>query len=110
MRAYLLSYSPYHNIKPGRSYPPVYLQVGECDNNVPAYHSKKLTARLEENPENRVLLRCLPHGGHDRGSGEERRLAFAEMRLFLEEQLDFHGLTGGTGTEINEQKMGLERL
>ena len=106
MRRYLLSYSPYHNIRPERRYPPIYLQVGERDNNVPSYHSKKLAARLEESQRNTVLLRSLPNGGHDRGCGAERRLALAEMRLFLAEHLKFPALLPRCGAETKPQEWG----
>lgn len=43
---YMLSYSPYHNIKPGTLYPRLLVQTGENDNNVPPYHGKKFAIRL----------------------------------------------------------------
>lgn len=83
---YLLSYSPYHNVRAER-YPATYVQTGECDNNVPAYHGKKFAARMQEMSvgEAPVLLRVLEHGGHNRGGtpGEYWRTT-AEMRAFID--------------------------
>lgn len=85
---YLLSYSPYHNVKKA-SYPPVYIQTGERDNNVPPYHGKKFAARMqaENQSDNPILLRVLAEGSHDRGSGEVFWRTLAEMQVFLEEAL-----------------------
>lgn len=83
---YLKSYSPYHNVKEGVHYPAVYIQTGECDNNVPPYHGKKMAARLQEcqGCELPVLLRVLPFGSHDTGVGEDHYKTIAERKLFLD--------------------------
>ena len=88
MFEYLLSYSPYHNVK-AVEYPPTYIQTGELDNNVPPYHGKKLAARMQAmNTGNApVLLRVLAEGSHDRGKGEAYWRTIAEMQLFLEHYL-----------------------
>ena len=85
MFEYLLSYSPYHNVKE-IAYPPVYVQTGERDNNVPPYHGKKFAARMQASnqSENPILLRVLAEGSHDRGSGEVFWRTIAEMQVFLE--------------------------
>ena len=88
---YLLSYSPYHNVKK-TDYPPTYIQTGELDNNVPPYHGKKFAARMqaENQSDNPILLRVLAEGSHDRGKGEVFWRTIAEMQLFLEEHLSDH--------------------
>ena len=88
MFEYILSYSPYHNVKQ-TSYPSVYIQTGECDNNVPPYHGKKFAARIQEcnQSENPVLLRVLAKGSHDRGSGESYWQTIAEAQLFVKKAL-----------------------
>lgn len=88
MFQYLLSYSPYHNVKPA-AYPPVYIQTGECDNNVPPYHGKKFAARMQNMTigDAPILLRVLAKGAHDRGSGEVYWKTIAEMQLFIEKAL-----------------------
>lgn len=85
MFEYILSYSPYHNIKAGVAYPPVYVQTGEFDNNVPPYHSKKFVAKMQAlGTGGPCLLRVLARGSHDRGTGEVFYRTTAEMQLFAE--------------------------
>lgn len=88
MFEYLLSYSPYHNVRE-TDYPPTYIQTGEQDNNVPPYHGKKLATRMQElnTSDHPVLLRVLAEGSHDRGKGEVFWRTIAEMQLFLETHL-----------------------
>lgn len=85
---YMQSYSPYHNIKE-TNYPAVYIQTGECDNNVPPYHGKKFAAKMQElnQSSNPILLRVLEKGAHDRGSGSVYWQTIAEMQLFAEKAL-----------------------
>ena len=88
MFEYMLSYSPYHNIKEGVAYPPIYIQTGEYDNNVPPYHAKKFATRMQElDGESPCLLRVLPKGSHDLGTGDVFYRTAAEMQLFAERAL-----------------------
>ena len=83
--AYMRSYSPYHNIREGVRYPATYVQTGELDNNVPPYHGKKFAAALQQaTVGGPVLLRVLPFGSHDRGSGEYFYRTAAETQCFIE--------------------------
>ncbi|KYG90052.1 hypothetical protein A0U40_07370 [[Bacillus] sp. KCTC 13219] len=86
---YMLSYSPYHNIK-SIEYPAMYIQTGEFDNNVPPYHAKKFVAKMQElcQSDKPILLRVLAEGSHDRGEGEEMFKTFAEMQAFIEIALE----------------------
>ncbi|MCI9524770.1 MAG: S9 family peptidase [Erysipelotrichaceae bacterium] len=81
---YFLSYSPFHNIQ-RVAYPPVYIQTGECDNNVPPYHGKKMAARLQQynTSKHPILLRVLEKGSHDRGKGDVYTQTVSEMQAFL---------------------------
>ena len=83
---YMLSYSPYHNVKPGTLYPRLLIQTGENDNNVPPYHGKKFAARLQHDADERhpVLLTVLAHGSHNRGVGDEYYYNIAQMQTFVE--------------------------
>ncbi|XCP86262.1 prolyl oligopeptidase family serine peptidase [Roseburia hominis] len=92
MFEYMLSYSPYHNVREV-SYPAIYIQTGECDNNVPPYHGKKFAARMQElnQSDNPVLLRVLAKGAHDRGAGEVYWKTISEMQLFAEKALSIDG-------------------
>lgn len=85
---YLLSYSPYYNVR-AVNYPPVFIQTGECDNNVPPYHGKKFAARMQEmnRSNNPILLRVLKDGSHNRGVGDSYWQTVAEMHVFIEKAL-----------------------
>ena len=48
MREVLLRYSPFHNIKPGTTYPSFFITVSTEDNRVGPGHARKLAARLEQ--------------------------------------------------------------
>lgn len=48
MRKALLSYSPFHNISSGTTYPPFFITVSTEDNRVGPGHARKLAARLEQ--------------------------------------------------------------
>ena len=82
------SYSPYHNVH-AVDYPPMIIQTGECDNNVPPYHGKKMAACLQElnTSSNPILLRVLAKGSHDRGKGEVYIQTISEMQAFLKKNL-----------------------
>jgi len=47
-REYLLKYSPYHNIRPGEKYPPMYIYTGLNDDRVHPAHAFKFHAKLRE--------------------------------------------------------------
>lgn len=96
MFEYMKSYSPYHNVREGVLYPGIYIQAGAMDNNVPAYHAKKFAAKMQRlQGERPVLLRVLPYGSHDRGVGEYFHRTIAEMRTFIEIELNLGGKDNG---------------
>jgi prolyl oligopeptidase len=45
--AFIKKYSPYHNIDPGRRYPPVLITSSTRDDRVHPGHARKMTAALE---------------------------------------------------------------
>ena len=47
MREVLLKYSPFHNVKPGVTYPAFFVTVSTHDNRVGPGHARKLAGRLE---------------------------------------------------------------
>jgi prolyl oligopeptidase len=69
------AYSPYHNVKDGAVYPPVLFLTGASDPRVDPYHSRKMTARLQEAEEGKgtVLLRTSA-GGHGGGTPLSQRI------------------------------------
>jgi prolyl oligopeptidase len=65
----LLSYSPYHNVRPGKSYPAILVTTGEADDRVVPAHSFKYAAALQAQnlgPKPR-LLRIDARAGHGLG-------------------------------------------
>lgn len=48
MRAYLLGYSPYHNVRDGEQYPAVLIMTSDSDDRVHPMHAYKMAARLQE--------------------------------------------------------------
>jgi prolyl oligopeptidase len=66
---YLRKYSPYHNLKPGISYPATLITTAGHDDRVVPAHSFKFAARLQEVQEgtNPVLIRIDTGAGHGAG-------------------------------------------
>ena len=47
MRDYILTYSPYQNVKPGVHYPPVFFVTATSDDRVTPVHARKMAAKME---------------------------------------------------------------
>ncbi len=69
MFAYLLGYSPLHNLKPGVAYPATLITTADHDDRVVPAHSFKFAATLQEHHrgENPVLIRIETRAGHGGG-------------------------------------------
>ncbi len=70
--AWILDYSPYHNVVPGRQYPAMLITAGENDNRVHPMHARKMAALLQQasgndHAEDPVLLWVDRDGGHGAG-------------------------------------------
>jgi prolyl oligopeptidase len=65
----LYKYSPYHNLKPGVSYPPTLVTTADTDDRVVPGHSFKFTAQLQHSHSgsNPVLARIETRAGHGAG-------------------------------------------
>jgi len=65
----LLAYSPLHNIRPGRGYPPTLVTTGDHDDRVVPGHSFKFTAALQaaQDGDAPVLIRIDTDAGHGMG-------------------------------------------
>jgi prolyl oligopeptidase len=91
--AYLLAYSPYHQVRDGVHYPAVFLTAGEHDTRVHAMHARKMAARLQAatgaDPAARpVLLWVDREAGHGQGKPLSLRLRDAvDQRVFLLDHL-----------------------
>ncbi|MGB2712185.1 MAG: prolyl oligopeptidase family serine peptidase, partial [Conexibacter sp.] len=79
--AWLVRYSPYHNVRDGVRYPPVLVMAGAHDIRAPAWHARKLAARLQEATEDAgggpILLEVIADAGHGAGQTVEDEIATA---------------------------------
>src|SRR6202012_617089 len=63
MRDYILTYSPYQNVKAGRKYPPVFFVTATSDDRVTPVHARKMAAKMEAQG-HEVLFYENTDGGH----------------------------------------------
>jgi prolyl oligopeptidase len=87
----LFAYSPYHHVTDGTAYPAVLMMTGANDGRVAPYHSRKMTARLQEanKSDHPILLRTSTSAGHGIGTAlSERIKQQADIFSFLFAQLD----------------------
>ena len=87
----LYAYSPYHHVTEGTKYPAILMMTGANDGRVAPYHSRKMTARLQEanKSEHPILLRTTTSAGHGIGTAlSERIKQLADMYSFLFAQLE----------------------
>ncbi len=73
---YLLKYSPYQNVKPGKSYPAVFFFTGDSDTRVAPLHARKMTALLQaaSSGGRPVLLHYSLAGGHSAGVSVDQQI------------------------------------
>jgi prolyl oligopeptidase len=86
----LYAYSPYHHVVDGTKYPSILMMTGANDGRVAPYHSRKMTARLDEanKSDNPILLRTSSSAGHGIGTAlSERIKQSADIYAFLFTQL-----------------------
>lgn len=74
--AYLLKYSPYHNVKARTAYPAVLFFTGDSDTRVDPLHARKMTALLQSNSTSGrpILLHYGLNAGHSEGVGVEQQI------------------------------------
>ncbi len=85
--AFLSKYSPYHNIRKGVAYPPIFLYLSTKDDRVHPGHARKYAARLMENG-NRVYYHEYLEGGHSVGADHaEDAVRAAMLHGFLQREL-----------------------
>jgi len=91
--AFLIKYSPYHNVREGVRYPAILLTTAESDSRVDPAHAMKMTARLQaaSRSDNPVLLRFETKAGHGIGAPVRKvvdeyadYLSFVSWRLGME--------------------------
>ena len=73
---YLLTYSPYHNIRPGTAYPPTLITTGDHDDRVFPAHSFKFAAALQHAQAGPapVLIRVDVRAGHGMGKPTAKQI------------------------------------
>ena len=76
--AFLSKYSPYHNIRKGVTYPPIFLYLSTKDDRVHPGHARKYAARLEEFG-NKVYYHEYLEGGHSVGADHAEDAVRAAM-------------------------------
>ena len=83
MFRYLLSYSPYHNLKPGTAYPATLITTADHDDRVVPAHSFKFAAKLQkcQAGDKPVLIRIETDAGHGAGKPTSK---------IIEEQADIY--------------------
>jgi protease II len=84
----LAAYSPYHNVREA-SYPAVLLDAGENDPRRPAWHSRKMAARLQAAnlSEHPILLRVWKDSGHVGGNKSTLIDQSADWLAFVMQEL-----------------------
>jgi prolyl oligopeptidase len=67
--AFLLAYSPAHNVRPGATHPPILITTADTDDRVVPMHARKLAAALQsaDNEGGPTLLRVETRAGHGLG-------------------------------------------
>ncbi|MCX7879385.1 MAG: prolyl oligopeptidase family serine peptidase [Ignavibacteria bacterium] len=78
---YLISYSPYHNVRVGISLPTMLVRAGENDTRVDPSHAKKFVALLQncQWQKNPVLLLVDFESGHGSGQSVEQQIKNIEI-------------------------------
>jgi prolyl oligopeptidase len=86
-RDYLLSYSPYQNVKPGVSYPQVFFVTATSDDRVTPVHARKMAAKMQAQG-HQVLFYENTDGGHA-AAADHRQAAemWALSFVYLAEKL-----------------------
>ena len=73
---YLLTYSPYHNVRAGTAYPSILFITGDGDTRVAPLHARKMAARVQAatTAENPILLRYDTKSGHAGGDPVDKQI------------------------------------
>lgn len=91
--SWLREYSPYHNIKPGQTYPSILFTAGENDNRVHPLHARKMAAKMQQVAgndfnEDPILLWVDREAGHGAGKPLHLRIRdVADQHMFFAWQL-----------------------
>jgi prolyl oligopeptidase len=94
-RAWLMKYSPYQNVRPGASYPPILFVTATSDDRVTPVHARKMAARMQEQGHD-VLFYENTDGGHA-AAADHRQAAqmWALSFVYLKQKLTGAGGPAG---------------
>jgi prolyl oligopeptidase len=87
---FLFRFSPYHQVRDGRSYPPTLITTADTDDRVDPSHARKFAARLQyaQRGPGPILLRVETRAGHGHGKSREKTIAeWADIWTFVFWQL-----------------------
>jgi prolyl oligopeptidase len=91
MRDYILTYSPYQNVKPGVHYPPVFFVTATSDDRVTPVHARKMAAKMEAMGQD-VLFYENTDGGHAAAADHKQAAEmWALSFVYLAQKLDLKG-------------------
>jgi prolyl oligopeptidase len=83
----LRGYSPLHNLKAGKCYPPTLITTADHDDRVVPAHSFKFAAALQAAqscPQNPVLIRIETRAGHGSGKPTDKQIEeYSDMYAFI---------------------------
>ena len=94
-RAWILKYSPYQNVSPGKRYPPVLFVTATSDDRVTPVHARKMAARMQAQG-HEVLFYENTDGGHA-AAADHRQAAemWALSFVYLKQKLMSHAMGAG---------------
>ncbi len=87
--AVLHAYSPYHQVRDGTAYPAVMIDCGAVSRSCPAWHGRKMAARLQQatSAQHPILLRVRPAGHTPQTAPEDMVRRDAEQLAFFATEL-----------------------
>jgi prolyl oligopeptidase len=85
--AFLRTYSPYQNLRPGQAYPPIFVYSSTRDDRVHPGHARKLVARMEEMGYDVQYFENTEGGHHASVTHEQQATRVAMTFAFLWEHL-----------------------
>ena len=83
---FMYAYSPLHNVRTGKDYPPLLVTTADTDDRVVPAHSRKFVATLQADAgrKNPYLIRIETKAGHGRGKPTDKRIQeAADMYAFI---------------------------
>lgn len=90
---WLMSYSPYHHVRPGARYPATLFAVFDGDTRVDPLHARKMCAAMQAATSGRapILLRAERGAGHGVRALSRRTDLFADLLAFFADHLGLDG-------------------